>query len=91
MVGSIKKVRGVGLGEVYWRISQNPMVIGRPVNLLNISLLTIRFPYSQTCAKVISLQIVIKVSNKGKEFILKFKMNICFQILQIANISLVPS
>ena len=42
MVGSIKKVRGVGLGEVYWRISQNPMVIGRPVNLLNISLLTIK-------------------------------------------------
>ena len=42
MVGSIKKVRGVGLVEVYWRISQNPMVIGRPVNLLNISLLTIK-------------------------------------------------
>ena len=42
MVGSIKKVRGVGLVEVYWRISQNLMVIGRPVNLLNISLLTIK-------------------------------------------------
>ena len=42
MVGSIKKVRGVGLVEVYWRISQNPMVIGRPVNLLNILLLTIK-------------------------------------------------
>ena len=64
MVGSIKKVRGVGLGEVYWRISQNPMVIGRPVNLLNISLLTIRFPYSQTCAKLISSQKVTKVSKQ---------------------------
>ena len=42
MVGSIKKVRGVGLVEVYWRIGKNLMVIGRPVNLLNISLLTIK-------------------------------------------------
>ena len=42
MVGSIKKVRGVGLVEVYWRMSQNLMVIGRAVNLLNISLLTIK-------------------------------------------------
>ena len=63
MVGSIKKVRGEGLGEVYWRISPNPIVIGRPVNLVNISLLTIRFPYSQKRAKVISLQKVTKVSN----------------------------
>ena len=64
MVGSIKKVRGVGLVEVYWRISQNLMFLGRPVNLLNISLLTIRFPYSQTCAKVIFLQKVTKVSKQ---------------------------
>ena len=42
MVGSIKKVRGVGLVEVYWRISQNLMFLGRPVNLLNISFLTIK-------------------------------------------------
>ena len=64
MVGSIKKVRGVGLVEVYWRISQNPMVIGRPVNLLNISLLTIKISIFPNMCKVIFLQKVTKVSKQ---------------------------
>ena len=74
MVGSIKKVRGVGLVEVYLRISQNLMVIGRPVKFPNMC-------KSNLFAK----------SYKSVETKAKFKVNICFQIIQVPNISLVPS
>ena len=40
--GVNKESKGVGLVEAYQRISQNLMVVGRPVSLLNISLLTIK-------------------------------------------------
>ena len=78
-MGSIKKVRGVGLVEVYWRINQNPMVIRRPVNLLNISLLTIK---SLLVLKKTTKALKTEWTNKmnkmwGWKRSIKYKINKC--------------
>ena len=62
--GVNKESKGVGLVEAYQRISQNLMVVGRPVSLLNISLLTIKISIFPNMCKVIFLQKVTKVSKQ---------------------------